>query len=135
MGANYSIVFFDGVCNLCNASVKFIINRDPSGKFRFASLQSDFAEKKLPKSIGNSENDPASIVLLENDEIYRRSTAALRIARSLRGGWPALYMFIVVPAFLRDGIYNWIAKNRYRWFGKKDECMIPTQEMKDRFLD
>ena len=128
------IILFDGVCNLCNASVQFVIKRDKKRLFRYAALQGDTAQKLLANS--NSPGlDLNSVVLVENGKVYDRSTAALRIARHLSGGWPLFYAFIIVPKFLRDGVYNFIAKNRYKWFGKQESCMIPTPELKSLFLD
>ena|SRR5690606_19982666 len=128
------VIFFDGVCNLCNRSVQFVIKRDLVRKFRFASLQGKTAASMLPKlNISSAEAD--SFILLENDKVYTRSTAALRVLKELGGLWKILYVFIIVPPFIRDGIYNFIARNRYKWFGKRDECMIPTQDLKERFLD
>jgi predicted DCC family thiol-disulfide oxidoreductase YuxK len=130
----HSIILFDGVCNLCNSAVQFAIKRDISGSFLFASLQSEeglkiLAEFHLPADEMNS------FLLVENGKIYDRSTAALRVARKLKGLWKFLYGFIIVPKFIRDAIYNLVSKNRYRWFGKKDECMVPTPELKARFLN
>ena len=126
------IVFFDGVCNLCNAAVRFIIKRDPRGYFRFASLQSEAAARMLPPDCREKAGD--SIILLEDGDCYGTSTAALRIARRLRAPWPLLYGAALIPRFIRDPIYRWIARNRYRWFGKKDSCPLPTPELKGRFL-
>lgn len=134
MAAIQRVVLFDGVCNLCNQSVLFIIRRDPKQKFRFAALQSAFGQEVL----GRHHLDPSalySIILVDGDSVVDRSTAALRIARELSGLWPLLYVFIVVPPFLRNWIYDWISRNRYRWFGKKDECMIPTPDLKARFVN
>jgi predicted DCC family thiol-disulfide oxidoreductase YuxK len=127
------VVLFDGVCNLCNSSVQFIIARDPSARFRFATLQSPTAQRLIEES-GAGSPLPDSIVLLENGKLYTRSTAALRIARRLQFPWPLLYAWIVVPRLLRDVAYDWIARNRYRWFGKRDACMMPTPELRARFL-
>lgn len=127
------VVLFDGVCNLCNESVLFVIKRDPKGKFRFAALQSDFGSRVL-KQHQLDQTKLHSIILVEDDKITDRSTAALRIAKRMSGLWPLLYGFIVVPAFIRNFFYDWISRNRYKWFGKKDECMIPTPELKARFL-
>ena len=127
------IVFFDGVCNLCNAAVRFIIQRDPRGYFRFASLQSEAAQRLLPISCRESFGD--SIILLEDEECFGASTAALRIARRLGAAWPLFYGAMLVPRFLRDPIYRWVARNRYRWFGKKESCELPTPELRSRFID
>ena len=127
------IVLFDGVCNLCNASVQFIIRRDPSGCFHFASRQSAPGRELLERHGLDPQRDD-SIVLLERGRVYLRSTAALRIAQRLRWPWPLLFGFILVPRFLRDSLYDWIAANRYRWFGKSDTCLLPPAEAEDRFL-
>jgi predicted DCC family thiol-disulfide oxidoreductase YuxK len=129
----HAVVLFDGVCNLCNASVNFIIDRDPGGYFRFASLQSDVAARLLRKA-GRPDPGLESIVLVEGGKVYYRSDAILRIARNLKGAWPLMRIFSVIPRTLRDRIYDWIAKNRYRWFGKRDSCRIPTPELRARFL-
>lgn len=129
-----NIIFFDGVCNLCNSSVNFVIDRDPEAKFTFAPLQSDFANDTL-KSTNVDSHDLESIIFLSNGKFYSRSRAALEIANKMKGIWPMLYVFIIVPRFVRDFIYNWIAKNRYKWFGKRESCRIPTPELKARFVD
>jgi predicted DCC family thiol-disulfide oxidoreductase YuxK len=129
--ATQATVLFDGVCNLCNASVNFIIDRDPRAYFHFAALQSD-AAKQLGEHA--TSGDPESIVLIEDQKRYERSTAALRIARKLSGAWPLFYAFIVVPRPLRDLVYRFIAKNRYKWFGRRDACRLPSPELKARFL-
>ena len=129
-----AVILFDGVCNLCNASVQFIIKRDPRGYFHFASLQSEAATALLSQ-YGYRDAPLASVLLVENGQIYDRSAAALRIARRLSGAWKALTVFTVVPPVIRNAVYNWIARNRYDWFGKRDECMIPTPDLQARFLD
>ncbi len=128
-----TIVLFDGVCNFCNSSVNFIIKHDTKNYFRFAPLQSE-AGKQLLKQFGQDPLKLDSLVLIENNILYKRSTAALRIAKQLNGAYFLLYGFIIIPRFLRDGVYNYIGSNRYKWFGKKDSCMIPTAEMKERFV-
>lgn len=137
MGAPGSIesptILFDGVCNLCNQSVQFVIKHDPSSRFRFAALQSEFGQAQLAKHSFNKE-ELTSIVLLVGDKVYDRSRAALEIARRLNGLWPLLYLFVIVPPFIRNFFYNWISRNRYRWFGKTDECMLPTPELRARFI-
>ena len=127
------VILFDGVCNLCNSSVQFVIQRDLSGKFNYAALQSA-AGQQLLEAHGLPVSDLYSIILIKDGKAYQRSRAALEVARQLSGLWPLLYVFIIVPPFIRNGVYNWISRNRYRWFGKKDECMIPTPELKSRFL-
>jgi len=122
------------VCNLCSGSVQFILKRDPQAKFKFASLQSLFGQAKL-ENHGLNKNNLHSIIFLKDEKIFQRSDAALEIAKQLNGLWPALYVFKILPRFLRDGIYNWIASNRYRWFGKKDACWLPSPELKARFID
>jgi len=133
MGATDPVILFDGVCNLCNSSVLFIIKRDPKAKFKFASLQSEFGKSHLEK-FGLPVTELNSVLLIKDGKLFQKSNAALEIAKHLGGGWPVFYVFKLVPAFFRDGFYSWIARNRYRWFGKKDACMIPTPELKSRFL-
>lgn len=127
------IILFDGVCNLCNSSVQFIIRHDKKKQFLFASLQSEPGQE-LMKRYGLPATELNSFILVENDKAWNRSTAALRVVRKLNGLWPGLYSFIILPRFIRDAIYNWIERNRYKWFGKKESCMIPTPELRARFL-
>lgn len=127
------IILFDGVCNLCNGAVTFIIKRDKNNLFKFATLQSEIAEELLIAKLSDKELLD-SIVLIENGKQYTKSSAALRIAKNLSGAYPLLYIFMVIPKFLRDWVYSIIAKNRYKWFGKRDACMIPTPELKKKFL-
>ena len=128
------LVLFDGVCNLCNSSIQFIIKHDRAAKFKFAPLQSPLAAQHLADlKVGNTPI--SSIIYIENDEVYQKSTAALKIAKHLDGAWPLLYAFIIVPKFIRDRVYDFIAKNRYKWFGKTEACWLPTPELKARFLD
>ena len=129
----YSTVLFDGKCNLCNGSVKFIIRHDPGKRFRFVSLQSDRG-REIVERHGRDPGDVDTILLLQNDRIYDRSSAALRVARGLTFPWPLLSAFLLVPAPLRDLVYRWIAANRYRWFGKTEACMMPTADIRSRFL-
>jgi predicted DCC family thiol-disulfide oxidoreductase YuxK len=128
------VILFDGVCNLCNGAVQFAIERDPTAIFRFASLQSDFGQSVLAQNVVDTEGGD-TIILLEDGKVYDRSTAALRIARRLSGGIQFLYVFIIVPKFIRDFVYKIIARNRYRWFGKQESCWMPTKELKARFLE
>ena len=131
---NKSIILFDGVCNLCNNSIQFIIKRDKKKHFLYASLQSDAAQNLLLQfQLKNSDFD--SIILIEKGKVYQKSSAILKIASHLNGLWKLSYGFIIVPKIIRDFVYTIIAKNRYKWFGKKDVCMIPTKELKMRFLD
>lgn len=131
---NKSIILFDGVCNLCNASVIFIIKHDKKAQFLFASLQSD-AAKEILLQYNSKKIKIDSIVLIQNNEIYEKSSAALRIAKALSGGFKSLYLFIIIPKFIRDFGYDYIAKNRYKWYGQKETCMIPTSEIKNRFIN
>jgi predicted DCC family thiol-disulfide oxidoreductase YuxK len=133
MATEHPIVLFDGVCNLCNRSVQFIIERDPEGRFRFASLQSGLGEE-LRARFGIDPQEVDSVLLVEGDRWYKESDAALRIARGLGGAWKALWALRVLPRFLRDGAYRLIARNRYRWFGKQETCWLPTPELRGRFL-
>ena len=128
-----SIVLFDGVCNFCNSSVNFLIDRDPEGKFVFGALQSEEGLEVLRRH-DLPEGYFDSIVLVEPDRILTASDAVLEISRSMPGLWPVLSVFRIIPRFIRDGIYNWIAANRYSWFGKRDTCRLPTPEYRSRFL-
>jgi predicted DCC family thiol-disulfide oxidoreductase YuxK len=128
-----AIILFDGVCNFCNASVNFIIAHDKKNHFKFAAIQSKTGEELLKKyNIDESITDSA--VLIENNKSYIKSTAVLRITKHLNGLYPLLYIFIIIPTFIRDGVYDFISRNRYKWFGKKESCMIPTEEMKSKFI-
>lgn len=129
----HKIVLFDGVCNLCNNSVVFIIKHDKEDRFRFAALQ-DEAGEKITNQYQIDTDKVDSIVLVDNEKAYTKSDAALRIALYLNGLYPLLYGFMIVPRFLRNWVYDLIAGNRYKWFGKKDNCMIPTPELKSKFL-
>jgi len=128
------VVIFDGVCNLCNGAVNFIINRDPSARFQFASIQSSTA-KKLLTTLELSSDNLDSIILIENNKPYIKSTAALRICKKLGALWPLLYIFILVPRPIRDYFYDIVAKNRYGWFGKREKCMVPNTKIESRFLN
>jgi predicted DCC family thiol-disulfide oxidoreductase YuxK len=134
IGEVNNLILFDGVCNLCNASVKFIIKRDRRNKFYFASLQSAAGSKQLQKFAINT-GEFFSVVLIKNKKIFLRSNAALEIARDLSGLWPLFYFFKIIPAFIRDFFYNMISRNRYRLFGKQDTCMLPSAQMKARFVE
>ncbi|SEM90722.1 thiol-disulfide oxidoreductase DCC family protein [Paenibacillus sp. OK076] len=129
----HPIVLVDGVCHFCQGLTKWIIKRDPEGKYHFASLQSDVAKQLLEK--GNLSTDSMdTFVLIEDGKYYTRSTAALRLAKGLKFPYPLLYVLIIVPKFIRNAIYNMVARNRYRWFGQDEVCMLPTPDIKDRFL-
>lgn len=132
MQGGHSIVLFDGHCNLCHGFVVFIIRRDPQGLFKFASLQSDPGRKLLADAGRVDSLD--SVVLVEGGRIFDRSTAGLRILRRLGWLWPLAYAFIIVPRPVRDMVYNWIARNRYAWFGRTPQCLLPTPEISSRFL-
>lgn len=129
---SHALVLFDGICNLCNSAVTFILDRDPDAYFYFASLQSNEAQALLA-----THDLPAaylkSIVVVEDGHVYTNSDAVLQIARKLKG-WSWLYPFRWVPRFIRDPFYHWIARNRYRWFGTSDACRLPTPELRARFL-
>lgn len=130
-----AVVLFDGVCNLCNGTVQLILKRDKKHYFKFASLQSDFAQKQLPV-LKNEEKVPDSIVLLENGILYYRSTAALKIAGKLSGAWPLCRVFLLIPVFVRDAVYNFIARHRYQWFGKKNSCLLSDgQKYRSYFIE
>jgi predicted DCC family thiol-disulfide oxidoreductase YuxK len=128
------VIFFDGICNLCNASVQFAIERDKKNLFKFTALQGKYAKAVLPK-FNFDLNQLNSIILLEDGQLYTKSTAALKIAKKLNGLWPTLYVFILVPKFIRDWFYDIIAKNRYKWWGRQESCWLPTPELKQRFID
>ena len=129
------IILFDGVCNLCNGAVQFILDRDPHAVFRFAALQSDAAGALLrDRGVVVDRVEPDSVILVEGNEVYHRSDAALRVARHLRAPWPAAYALRVVPRFVRDAIYRFIARHRYLWFGRTETCRVPTPELRARFL-
>ena len=130
----HPVILFDGVCNLCSGSVQFIINRDPSGIFRFATLQSETG-KNLVSKFDLPNDKPDAIILVENSEYYLRSTAALRILQRLGSLWRLLYVFMLVPTPIRDYFYDIVARNRYKWFGKRAQCMIPSEDIKGRFLE
>ena len=129
----HKILLFDGVCNLCNGSINFVIKHDNKDVFRFTALQEE-PGKSLLKQYKIDPKEIDSIVLIENGKAYVKSTAALRAARHLNGGCPLLYGFIIIPAIIRNFVYDFIAKNRYKWYGKKDSCMIPTPTLKSKFL-
>lgn len=129
-----AIILFDGVCNLCNSAVQLVIRNDPKAYFHFASLQSEAGAALLTQYHIPAKAIPESLVLIEQGKVYQYSAAALRIARKLKGIYPALYPFILLPGFIRDAVYKFIARNRYKWWGKQDSCWLPTPELKTRFL-
>ena len=127
------VIFFDGVCNFCSFWVRFVIRRDPVRKFRFAPLQSP-SGREACRALGLPEEPLQSVILKEGNRYFTQSTASLRIIKELTGFWPLMYAFIVVPASPRNGVYRFIATNRYRWFGRNDSCFVPTPEIRTRFL-
>ena len=128
-----AVILFDGVCNFCNGAVNFVINRDRDGYFKFAALQSPAGEE-LRDEYGIDKVETDSVVLIEDDKAYLHSSAALKIVRKLPTPWPLLYAFMIVPKSIRDWAYKLFAKYRYRLFGRRDQCMIPTPEVRARFL-
>lgn len=133
MNKKHKIILFDGVCNLCNTSVNFVIQRDKKDVFRFAALQSETGKNYISKfNIDPNETD--SIILIDGDKCYVKSTAALFISKSLSGGYPLFFGFIIIPSFIRNWVYDFVAKHRYKWYGKKENCMVPTSELKGKFL-
>jgi predicted DCC family thiol-disulfide oxidoreductase YuxK len=127
------VILFDGVCNLCNGAVNFIIRRDVQKKFRFAALQSD-AGKKLREKF-SIRPDVETILLISDGQVHKMSGAVLRIARELSFPYSLLYGFIIVPPFIRNAVYKYIARKRYQWFGKQESCMMPTPDITERFLN
>ncbi|MFN8249329.1 MAG: thiol-disulfide oxidoreductase DCC family protein [Ferruginibacter sp.] len=130
---DHPVILFDGVCNLCNASVNYVIKHDPEGLYRFASLQSSSGHIIL-QQYGIPVDDMQSFVLIQDNKAYTRSTAALLVVKRLTGPVKLLYGFIIVPPFIRNIVYDIIARYRYKWFGKKDACMVPTASLQSRFL-
>jgi predicted DCC family thiol-disulfide oxidoreductase YuxK len=128
-----NLILFDGVCNLCDAFVQFVIRHDRAGKFRFAAIQSQ-AGKRIFQSRGLDAENLQTFVLVTGGEIFVRSDAAVEVLSRFGGGWKICRIFLLVPRPLRDGLYSWVARNRYRWFGRKDACMVPTAEIRERFL-
>ncbi|MFK2824763.1 thiol-disulfide oxidoreductase DCC family protein [Bacillus sp. B190/17] len=126
------IILFDGECHFCDSSVQFIIKHDPEEAFRFASLQSDTGKRLL--AAYQVPPDIDSMILIEKDKAYQKSAAALRICRHLKGVWKWLYVLILIPRPIRNTIYDFIARNRYKWFGKKESCMLPSPSVRKRFI-
>lgn len=129
-----SLVLYDGVCHLCNGFVRFVMRRDSQKQFQFGYLQSAEGQRIL-HSFPPIAEPPDTVVLIENGQLFTRSTAALRIARRLDGGWPLSYIFITIPRFLRDAVYNFISKHRYKYFGRSEQCLLPPPDYKERFID
>ena len=139
------IVLFDGLCNFCNGTIQFVVDHELTPSLRFAPLQSELAQELLERAFGPEQaktlregatgsGDPDSIVLVDGDRGWTHSTAGLRIFRHLRAPYRWLFALVVVPRPIRDVVYRWIARNRYRWFGKSETCRIPTPELRSRFL-
>ena len=128
------LILFDGVCNFCNFWVNFALKRDRKKKLKFTTLQGETAKRLLTKYNINPTS-LSSVILIDNGKAYTQSSAAIRICKYLNGGWKLFYGLMIIPKFIRDFFYNIIARNRYKWFGKKEECMMPAAELKERFLD
>ena len=136
MPASHSIILFDGLCNFCDASVQFIIDRDPQEVFRFAPLQSPLGQALLVQfKIDRMSTDSVVLIDTRRNRAYTKSTAGLHIAKQLSLPWPFTVVLFAIPAALRDVFYDWFARYRYRWFGKKDACRLPTPELRARFVD
>lgn len=131
---NNKILLFDGVCNLCNSSVLFVIKHDKNKLVKYASIQSKKG-KILMNKFGVNELYFGSLIFIDNDKVYLKSAGALRVTKYLNGWWPLLYGLIIIPKFVRNKVYDYIAKNRYQWFGKKESCMVPSIEIKSLFID
>lgn len=130
---DHKIILFDGVCNLCNGAINHVIKRDEKNVFKFAALQSDIGQELTSKfNIDRLKVD--SIILIDGEKHYEKSSAALHIAKHLSGAYPLLFGFMIIPKFIRNAVYDYIARNRYKWFGKKESCMIPSAELKSKFL-
>ena len=127
-------VFFDGVCNLCNRGVNFLISKDKKGVLKFASLQSEYAQNVVPKALLDRDNLD-TIIVYTDGKFYERSKAVLKLCKVLGGGFYVFLIGYLIPRFIRDGLYRFIANNRYYWFGKTEQCRIPTVDLKDRFLE
>ena len=127
-------VFFDGVCNLCNRGVNFLISKDKKGVLKFASLQSEYAQNVVPKALLNRENLD-TIIVYTDGKFYDRSKAVLKLCKILGGGFYVFLIGYLIPRFIRDGLYRFIANNRYRWFGTQSQCRVPTPDLKERFLE
>lgn len=128
-----SVILFDGVCNFCNASINFLMDRDPDGRFVFGALQSEEGRAML-RDLDLADDYIDSIVLIEDGKAWTASDAVLQISRHMSGLWPVLRWARILPKSLRDAVYNWIATHRYTWFGKRESCRVPTPEERSRFL-
>ncbi len=135
MKQGHPILYFDGVCNLCNAAVQWVIKRDQQEQFRFASLQSEAGRSMLMSRFPEKSKIPESVLLEIDGMLYAKSSAAIKLLQMLGGVYKLSVIAWVVPRFIRDAVYDFIARNRYKWYGKRDNCMLPTPELKSRFLD
>lgn len=133
LNSDHPIILFDGVCNFCNGAINFVLKQDKKKIFRFATLQSE-AGQKILQQYHLATNDFESFVLIDKEKVYTKSSAALRALNQLPWYWKETQILWIVPAFIRNAIYDVIAKNRYQWFGRKDQCMTPTSEIRSRFL-
>lgn len=129
----YSIVLFDGICNFCNSAVNFVIKHDTKNCFKFTPIQSE-AGKSLITQFKINLTGIDSVILIKENSYYIKSTAFLKIINKLKGLWKIFYIFIIIPRPIRNFFYDILARNRYKWFGKRDECMLPTKDMEERFL-
>jgi predicted DCC family thiol-disulfide oxidoreductase YuxK len=129
----YDIVLFDGVCSLCNSAIDLIVRNDKGGHFKVGALQDEKA-KAILKDYDIEDDYLDSIILVRGNNVFYKSRAALEISRKMKGAWPLLYSFILIPSIIRDPIYDWIARHRYRWFGKKETCRLPTLAERAKFL-
>jgi predicted DCC family thiol-disulfide oxidoreductase YuxK len=133
-GIGRKVILFDGVCNFCNSSVNFIIDKDKHNVFRFASLQSDFGKKSL-KDFNLPVDKLSTLILISDNRYFTKTTAALKIAKDLSFPYSLSYVFIIVPPFIRNVFYDLFARNRYKWFGKKDACRIPSASERAKFIE
>jgi predicted DCC family thiol-disulfide oxidoreductase YuxK len=128
------LILYDGVCRLCTGTVLFVIKRDRRKRYRFASLQSPLGQQLL-RSFGLPPDELKTFVLVDDGGHFTKSTAALKVAAGLGGLWPVLSLLRVIPRPIRDGVYDWVARNRYRWLGRRDQCLVPVPDVRDRFVD
>lgn len=135
MKHGYPILYFDGVCNLCNTAVQWVIKRDKQKQFRFASLQSEVGQSMLVSYFPEKSMIPDSVLLEIDGRLYAKSSAAIKLLQMLGGVYKLSVIAWAVPRFIRDAVYDFIARNRYKWYGKRDSCMLPAHELKSRFLD
>ena len=134
MNQDETILLFDGVCNLCSGSVQFVLKRNKQANIKFASLQSKFGQKLIEKS-DLPKDYFGSLVLFKNGNTLVKSDAALELSKDLSGFWKLGAVFLIIPKFIRDAVYNWVARNRYSWFGKEETCWLPEPKWQHRFLD